>query len=441
MRDELGSLILNRKNLPGDIFPNEAWADMLLKRSPRQQSLKSLPHSRDNVEDIVACLLDSQNSFIAVQGPPGTGKTYVGSRVIAKLAKLGWKIGVTAQSHAVIENILDGVLEVDPTLAIAKEAHSKGGNQKPYHVSELASWAAGTTGGYVLGGTTWTFARANVRDLGLDLMVIDEAGQFSLANTLAVSSAARCSLLLGDPQQLPQVSQASHPEPIEISVLTHLMGTLKTIPNELGYFLESTYRMHPAICKVVSKLQYDGKLHSAPVCSLRTLDGVEPGLRIVEVDHEGNTVQSTEEADRILSLIPNLLGMTWGDISDEGVTRIERQISQTDILIVTAYNRQVRFLKSLLEANDLEKIRVGTFDKFQGQEAPIVFVSMATSSSDDLPRGMEFLLSPNRLNVAISRAKWVCYLVRSPQLSRMEPASAKGMVSLGKFISLCKSTN
>jgi superfamily I DNA and/or RNA helicase len=272
----------------------------------------------------------------------------------------------------------------------------------------------------------------------LDLIVIDEAGQFALANTLAASSAGKRALLLGDPQQLPQVSQATHPEAIETSVLSHIMGDHKTIPDEYGYFLDATHRMHPELTKYVSRLQYENRLHSDPVCSKRALQGVLPGLRVVEVEHEGNTVKSEEEASEILNRIPELLGKKWIDADNSGGVKPGRDITQQDIIVVAAYNRQVRHIKSLLTKNGYADIRVGTVDKFQGQEAPIVFVSMATSSSEDLPRGIEFLLSPNRLNVAISRAQWACFLLRSPQLARMEPASAKGMIFLGKFISLCR---
>ena len=438
LRDELGTSILARKKLPVDLFPLTSWADLLLKRKPRQLDGQPLRHTGPSkkIEDIVHSLLQSANSYVAVQGPPGTGKTYVGKHVIAQLAAKGWKIGVTAQSHAVIENILDGVVDVDPSIHIAKKAQ-EGSKAKRYHQDKIDTWAGNQNGGYVLGGTVWTFSNPKIRSLGLDLIVIDEAGQFSLANTLAAASCANRTLLLGDPQQLPQVSQATHPDQVEISVLGHLMGDDKTISEDFGYFLEFTYRMHPSLTAAVSRLQYDSKLFSDSICGKRLLAEVEPGLHIVEVEHEGNTVKSEEEANEILNRIPKLLGKEWSDVV-QGKSQLARRISEEDIVIVAAYNRQVRCIKSLLNAHGYQDIRVGTVDKFQGQEAPIVFVSMATSSSEDLPRGIEFLLSPNRLNVAISRAQWVCYLLRSPQLSRMEPASAKGMVYLGKFVSLCR---
>jgi uncharacterized protein len=211
------------------------------------------------------------------------------------------------------------------------------------------------------------------------------------------------------------------------------------MPNHLGYFLDTTFRLHPKIAKKVSRLQYEDRLKSDPRCEVRNLEGVEPGLHVVEVDHSGNTVFSLEEVEEIVKRIPELIGKMWTPVDSNGLPLTPRPLTQSDILIVTGYNSQVRHLKSKVSQAGFELIKIGTFDKFQGQEAPIVFVSMTTSSSEDLPRGIEFLLSPNRLNVAISRAQWACFVIRSPQLSVMEPVTPEGMVMLGKFVTLCKS--
>ena len=234
------------------------------------------------------------------------------------------------------------------------------------------------------------------------------------------------------------MSQGKHPEPVNESVLSHILGGYKTMPEELGFFLEKTFRLHPKIAARVSRLQYEDRLHSDARCELRNLEGITPGLHVISVDHIGNTVSSVEEAEMLLKMIPEHLGKLWTPVDSKGEPTTSRPLLQSDILVVTAYNAQVRYLKSRLRAAGFGEIRVGTFDKFQGQEAPIVFVSMTTSSSEDLPRGIEFLLSPNRLNVAISRAQWACYVLRSPQLSVMEPVSPEGMVMLGKFVTLCK---
>lgn len=437
IREELGASVLEQLNTGIAPFTQSAWSDVLLRRPPRQKS-GALINSGKPVEDITKALLNSDKSYVAVQGPPGTGKTYVGANVIVNLAKVGWRIGVVAQSHSVVEHLMDSVAKLNSDIPLAKRGQSDK-SRPAYHVDDIAMWASGVIdSGYVIGGTTWTFSRPEVRMLGLDLIVIDESGQFSLANSLAVISAAQNALLLGDPQQLPQVSQGTHPEPVNESVLSHLLGDFKTMPNELGYFLDKTYRLHPKLAAPVSRLQYEDRLHSDPRCELRNLADVAPGLHIVEVDHFGNTVSSIEEADELLNRIPGLIGKSWISVDAKGVPIAPRPLMQTDVLVVTGYNAQVRYLKSRLKAAGYGSIRVGTFDKFQGQEAPVVFVSMATSSSEDLPRGIEFLLSPNRLNVAISRAQWACFVLRSPQLSLMEPVSPDGMVMLGKFVTLCK---
>jgi uncharacterized protein len=437
IRDDLGGSVVALRSAGQVYFQNNAWSDVLLRRTPRQFS-RVLPKSGNPVTDITSALQDSDNSYIAVQGPPGTGKTYVGANVIVKLVSLGWKIGVVAQSHSVVEHLMENVKKINPDIPIAKKGQSDK-SRPSFHVDDIASWAISMSGaGYLVGGTTWTFSRPEVRLLGLDLIVIDEAGQFSLANSLAVISAAKRALLLGDPQQLPQVSQGSHPEPVNESVLSHLLGSHKTMPDDLGYFLDTTFRLHPKLAAPVSRLQYEDRLHSDSRCERRELKGVAPGLHIVEVDHTGNTVSSAEEADELVARIPQIIGKMWTSVDSQGKEVSPRALEQSDILIVTGYNAQVRYLKSRLNQAGFGAIKVGTFDKFQGQEAPVVFVSMATSSSEDLPRGIEFLLSPNRLNVAISRAQWACFVIRSPQLSVMEPVSPDGMVMLGKFITLCK---
>jgi uncharacterized protein len=437
IKNELARSVISARDAGHSPFPNQAWADLLLRRAPRQRS-KKLAKSTDGIEDITNSLLDSDNSYVAVQGPPGTGKTYVGARVIAKLIKEnGWKIGVVAQSHAVIENLLNAIHKYDPTIPIAKDC-KKATNPPSYHQEEVASWASYQQAGYVIGATAWGFANPDIRSLGLDLVVVDEAGQFALANTIAAVSCARCALLLGDPQQLPQVSQGSHPEPVNESSLHHLLEENKTMPEDMGYFLDTTYRLHPLLAKPVSRLQYEDRLQSDQRCSKRSLEKTPPGLHIVRIEHFDNTTRSDEEAIEIIARAKQLLGKSWIDTGKDGEPIDPRPLTEADILVVTAYNAQVKNIKSKLTSAGLSKIKVGTFDKFQGQEAPIVFVSMATSTAEDLPRGIEFLLSPNRLNVAVSRAQWACFLIRSNNLSFMEPASVDGMVMLGKFVTLCK---
>ena len=207
------------------------------------------------------------------------------------------------------------------------------------------------------------------------------------------------------------------------------------MPTDRGYFLDETFRMHPALTRAVSQLQYEGKLGSAPVTMMRELDGVPPGLMPVPVDHDANTTSSPEEARVVVDLVRDLLGRTWMGARD-GHLLDPRTMTEGDIIIVAAYNTQVRLLRRTLADAGYGRIQVGTVDKFQGREEVIVIVSMATSSDQDLPRGIEFLLSPNRLNVAISRAQWACYLVHSPQLLASQPVSVQGLQRLGSFLQL-----
>jgi uncharacterized protein len=418
-------------------FPDSAWADLLLARPPRWTS-GPLPRTGDAVGDICSALTQSASSYVAVQGPPGTGKTYVGSRAVARLAAQGWRIGVVAQSHAVVDNFLDAVHAADASLPLGKEPQTGKSAVHPWHLTgkaKIETWATTQSAGYVVGGTAWTLSRPAVRNLGLDLLVIDEAGQFALANSIACSLAARTVLLLGDPQQLPQVTQASHPEAMEASVLEHIIRGHPTMPADRGYFLDETFRMHPELTRAVSHLQYEGKLGSAPVTMVRDLDGVPPGLIAVPVDHDGNTTASPEEAGVVVDLVRHLLDRTWTGARD-GHSLDPRPMTEDDVIIVAAYNAQVRLLRGSLADAGYGRVQVGTVDKFQGREEVVVIVSMATSSDEDLPRGIEFLLSPNRLNVAISRAQWACYLVHSPRLLASQPASVQGLQRLGSFLQL-----
>jgi len=421
------------------VFPEAAWADLLLARPPRN-SMGSLPSTGDTVDDLCKALRESTDSYIAVQGPPGTGKTFVGSRTVARLANEGWRIGVVAQSHAVVDNFLQAVNQADSTVSIGKEPSAGKTSSEAWHITgKLDAWALAQTGGYIVGGTAWTLARPSIQGLALDLLVIDEAGQFALANAVACARAARTVLLLGDPQQLPQVSQAAHPEAMEKSVLEHVIGPHATMPLDRGYFLDLTYRMHPKLARAVSELQYEGLLHAAPVTSLRHLDGIEPGVTAVPVPHSENTTSSPEEAAVVLDLVRQLIGITWVGARNDHAED-PRPLTSRDLIIVAAYNAQVRLIRRVLADAGFDDIQVGTVDKFQGREEVVVIVSMATSSATDLPRGIEFLLSPNRLNVAISRAQWACLLVHSPTLLDASPSSVTGMQRLGGFIHLIDSS-
>ncbi|RDH77912.1 TM0106 family RecB-like putative nuclease [Mycolicibacterium moriokaense] len=414
-------------------LPDTAPVDILLRRSPRTRSATPLAHTGDVTADITRTLLDLDNSYIAVHGPPGTGKTYTAARVIAALVNdHQWRVGVVAQSHAVVENLFRDLIEagVDPA-RIAKKDSPADCRWQQIDKDAYAAFIA-SNAGCVIGGTAWDFANdTRVEAASLDLLVIEEAGQFCLANTIAVARAAKSLMLLGDPQQLPQVSQGHHPEPVDASALGWLVADQRTLPEHLGYFLDRSYRMHPAVCDRVSRLSYEGRLrpeesHTAG----RLLDGYPPGVRELVIAHDGNSTSSPEEAAAIVAEVAGMLESAW---TDENGTR---RLRQDDVLVVAPYNAQVILLREHLDAAGLDGVDVGTVDKFQGRQAPVVFVSMTASSIDDVPRGIAFLLNRNRLNVAVSRAKYASIIVRSATLTEYLPTTPDRLIELGAFLSL-----
>jgi len=424
--------------LPG-MLPDAAL-DILRRVRPRGPALQVVGNDADGRPDYISAIRDSllsiDRSYLAVQGPPGTGKTFTGSRVIAQLVRdHGWKIGVVAQSHSAVENMLSAVLDAgaDPARVGKKP---RGGDDGPVPWTPLDSKTIGAfaaqTEGFVLGGTAWDFSNAErVARGSLDLLVIDEAGQYSLANTIASSVAAKRMLLLGDPQQLPQVSQGTHPEPIDLSALGWLTDGHDVLPPELGYFLATSWRMHEAVCEPVSVLAYEGKLRSHP--SDRRLEGVEPGLHTVPLLHTGNSTASPEEAEEVVRLVRDVVGRPWASgRSDENVAPLGHE----GVIVVAPYNAQVELIRRRLREEGFERVPVGTVDKFQGREAAVAIVSLSASSADDVPRGLEFLLMSNRLNVAISRAQWAAYLVYSPGLIDYLPRTPRALADLSAFITL-----
>lgn len=404
-------------------WPRSAIGD-ILRRTPAR--------TRSGVlgADIAETIRDLDDSYLAVQGPPGTGKTTLAASVITTLVREhGWRIGVVAQSHKVVENVLRAVVKagLDPQLV----GKSKVDGDVPFTAlpdDGHHNFAARNSGGYVIGGTAWDMT--NTKRIGrrqLDLLVIDEAGQFSLAATMAVSTAASNLLLLGDPQQLPQVSQGTHPAPVDQSALGYIADGHAVLPPEYGYFLAESWRMHSALTRPVSELSYDGALRSAPSADARMLAGIAPGLHPLPVPHDGNSTHSVEEASVVVDLVRNLFGRDWNG----------SPLTEDDVIVVTPYNAQVECIRLALDA--FPGVRVGTVDKFQGQEAAVSIVSMAASSPETVPRGLEFLLSRNRLNVAISRAQWAAYLLYSPALLDHLPHTAEGVADLSRFIRLVES--
>ncbi|WP_326565368.1 TM0106 family RecB-like putative nuclease [Amycolatopsis rhabdoformis] len=391
-------------------LPKHPGVDLLRRSTPRLRTGDALPAAG---EDLVATVIEAvdalDGSVLAVQGPPGAGKTYLAGKLIAHLVRSGKTVGVTSNSHKAVENVLSAALGNAPSLACAKRAKRTPDPDAPWEQpkgnNQLVRWREEHDTGHLVGGTAWTFANAAVRAEPFDVLVIDEAGQFALADALAVSMCAKNVVLLGDPQQLPQVVQGTHPAGAEASALGHLIGDADIMPPHLGYFLDQTRRMHPAVCAPVSRLSYAGLLHSHPSAS-RSVDGVASGLYLASVEHRGNTTRSVEEAAEVVAVISALHGRPW-----EG-----RPLTDEDFLVVAPYNLQARVVTRALADAGFGDVRVGTVDRFQGQEAPVVITTMTSSSAVDLPRGLDFLLSRNRLNVALSRAQSVAVLVCSPHL-------------------------
>ncbi len=360
-----------------------------------------------------------EQGVLPVQGPPGAGKTFTGSRMILELISRGRKVGIVANSHAVVRNLIDAVIKgavdqgLDLTCVHKVTVREPDGDRLRVVMKNGDLLSAMTSGCMVGGGTAWLWSSPEAFE-AVDVLFVDEAAQMSLANVLAVSQAARAVVLLGDPRQLDQPLQGSHPDGTDVSALEHILAGAPTIPPHRGLFLQETWRLHPSICAFTSEQFYEGKLRSRTGLEIQSLNaggGRHSGLRFLAVEHVGNHNCSPEEADAVADLVRSLVddGTTWTD--NRG---IDRPLDLSNVLVITPYNAQVYEIQQRLPG-----LRVGTVDKFQGQEAPVAIYSLASSSPADAPRGMDFLYSLNRLNVATSRARCLSYLVCSPAL--LEP--------------------
>ena len=432
-----------------------ASADLLFRRPPRlkpsasnAQNAENLPREVDfpgsdlpAVDAVHAAVRALDRSYVAVQGPPGAGKTFLASHVIARLVAEGAKVGVVAQSHAVIENLMvaccarDG-FDVSRAVRLRGKSVTPDAPWSEVSDSELTELISGA-GGLLFGGTVWDYVSERRVPAGsLDVLVVDEAGQFSLTNTVAAARAARSVLLLGDPQQLPQVSTGVHPYPVDVSALGWLSDGAAALDPRFGYFLGESWRMDSTLCERVSWLSYDGALASAAATAGRSLRGVEPGVVSYPVEHSGCSVRSVQEAQAVVDCVRELLGREW--VPAAGAE--PRPLAAEDCIVVAAYNAQVDCVREALIAAGLADssgagVRVGTVDKFQGQEAAVVLVSLASSRVDS-GRGAGFVLSPNRLNVAVSRGQWRAVLVHSPWVARSVPQDVEEVLALSGFAGL-----
>jgi predicted RecB family nuclease len=380
-------------------------------RAARQllmNTLPSLTKERINNENILEQTFDFaaklNDSYLPVQGPPGAGKSFTGSHLIVRLAQQGKKIGVTALSHKVITNLLAKVWEVAQeegfNIQMIQKTEPDTDNPSPWTVSQDENVIQAAIGNMdVIAGTSFLWSKPAYEG-SVDYLFVDEAGQLSLIDTLAVSQCCSNIVLLGDPQQLKQPQQGVHPDGTEVSALEHVLQGEKTISNEQGVFLAETWRMHSSINVFVSELFYQNRLQSKDHLDQQQILGSRyagAGLYIEEIEHSGNTNSSFEEVDKIVEIVEHLTSGDVGFVDEKGV---EATLTTSDIKIITPYNAQVHSIKQRLP-----NMEVGTVDKFQGQEAPVIIYSVATSSIEEAPRGMDFLFSPNRFNVAVSRAR------------------------------------
>lgn len=395
---------------------------LLMKSSPKLVNGYEGPlyqTGESTVEGAIRILSLLDSGTLAIQGPPGTGKTYTGARMIIDLFRKGKKIGITAISHKVIRTLARAVLQQKPDgLEILFEHKGSAGDPDniPAIREEDNSDKVRTAiqDGKIGCGTAYFWSEDASKGI-LDYLFIDEAGQMSLAHALAASRAAKNLILLGDPQQLEQPQKGSHPEGSDVTALTHLLDGNKTMPEEKGLFLGTTRRLNPAICQFTSELFYNSHLKSKGGLENQVISGTTlfdgAGLFYVPVSHMGNQNRANEEVAVIERIVGSLLDNgQWSN--EQG--RVQ-PIENNDILIVAPFNAQVGALRQRLPG-----LNIGTVDRFQGQEAPVVIYSMTSSSAEDAPRGMNFLYNLNRLNVATSRAKCICILVASPLLFEPE---------------------
>lgn len=396
-----------------------------------------VPVDNEALPKIIEAISNLDGSYMFVQGPPGAGKTYTGSHVIVALLKKGYRVGVSSNSHKAINNLLHGIVKVAKEQSYVfrgakkstsgkTDSHFEGDYIDDVFNNEDIWGSFGDEEEYrLVAGTAWLFADADM-DQQLDYIFVDEAGQVALANLVAMGTSAKNIVLLGDQMQLGQPIQGVHPGRSGESSLEYLLNGMATIPAERGIFLNTTWRMHPDVCRFISDAVYDGRLEPEPNNAKQSFllgSDAHPalmhtGIRYIPIEHDACSQRSQEEADLVVELVNSLLKQRYRDKKGQ-----EHPLTLNDILVVAPYNMQVNLLKKMLP----EGARVGTVDKFQGQEAEAVIVSMATSSGEYLPRFIEFLYSKNRLNVAISRAKCLALFIANPALMAIRCSTPEEM--------------
>ena len=425
---------LNQKEEKNVAF--EILSRALPRFHQKQSGEEVIDKNKNIIDESLKAISDLDNSCLFIQGPPGAGKTYTTSHIIARLLKSGKRIGISSNSHKAIDNLLAKIEEVAVQENISFSGIKKDANDDAFEGEFIKKYNGKNSdidfvNNSLFAGTAWLFSDEAL-DNQLDYLFIDEAGQVALANIVAMSNSTKNIILVGDQMQLGQPIQGTHPGEAGKSILEFLLQDETTIASNRGIFLGKTYRMRPEICDFISKSFYDGRLKSDDSAALRKLELQNSnlpnqGIHIIHADHQNCLQKSVEEGEIIKNKYHELLGQEFTD--KDG---LKREITIDDILVVSPYNVQVNYLTSILPKD----AKVGTVDKFQGQESPIVMVSFATSSYEDLPRNIEFLYSKNRLNVAISRAQCLSIIVMNPNLIEANPKSIKQMELLNGFCNL-----
>ncbi|WP_068068672.1 AAA domain-containing protein [Nocardia xishanensis] len=415
-------------------IPDCALFDIMARRTPRLRGDGPLPEVHgDHAAAITAATRALDESYLVVQSPSGTGKNSTVARVLERLIiRDKWRIGVVAQAHSTVESLLDAIVTVGvlPELVAKKDAAAVAPEWAVIDGARYPRFLDNAVNGCVIGGLPADFADDSMIPAdSLDLLVIADAGRFPLAETAMVAGSARNLLLLGDPQ--PAAARSAHPGPVGESTLGWLLAGRNTVGSERGYFLDRTWRMHPRVCDPISRQFYDGRLRSNETVTLaRQLDGVEPGIGTVLVDHYGNATESAAEAREVVRQVRALLGLSW----TMGATT--RRLHPHDIFVVAPYGAQVGRIRTMLARAKIEDVLVGTVDRFRGREAAVVLLSMTTSSPADAPHGMSFLLSRDLVRAAVSRAMWRAVIIRSPLLTEYLPAAPEDLPDLARFLNL-----
>ncbi len=423
----------------------KALSDLLYRREPEIRGRKSgtpIVDSPDVVK-IAHAIGRMENTTLCIQGPPGCGKTYVATHTIVELLRQGKRVGIASNSHKAIEHLMEKVVEHAAETNTSIRAMKVGGSkvntikERLLKVEQVKSagqfFAKDDARQYnLVAGTAWCFSHEGATG-AFDYLFIDEAGQVCLANVVSMSRSADNLILLGDQMQLEQPVEGSHPGDSGKSSLEYILQEHATVPDNFGIFLGTTYRMHPDVCSVISDAVYESRIqpHSQTSKQIIGFSNSSVAERIakvsgivwVPVEHIGNSQASDEEVDRIDALMKDLRLCTYTD--KDGNTK---PVTLNDILIVAPYNMQVRKI-----ANRISGAQVASVDKFQGREAPIVILSMCASDAGSSPRGMDFLFSMSRLNVAISRAQSIAFVVGNPNLTKTSCSTLSQMKLLNFF--------